>query len=151
MSVWFPLVAVAKQRARLTRARRGRRTRAYTPQKTKHFEDQVADIYREAGGTHWGSAPVGLEIEIHKDGFSVEVFPTESSVRPVGVRGDIDNMVKAIQDGLNGVAWNDDRQVEMLMVYFVGVPRKGTEWIEPDDVQEVGEDELQGSELGGTS
>jgi Holliday junction resolvase RusA-like endonuclease len=148
--VWIPLKAVAKQRARLTRPRRGRRTRAYTPEKTRHFEDGIAELYAQAGGTHWGSVPVGMEIEIHKDGISVDVFPLECSVRPVGIRGDADNYVKAIQDGLNGVAWDDDRQVEMLVVYFVGVPRKGTDWVGAD-VQEAGEDDIQGSELGGTS
>lgn len=28
--------------------------------------------------------------------------------------GDLDNYVKSIQDGLNGVAWRDDRQVKRL-------------------------------------
>ena len=54
----------------------------------------------------------------------------ECSVRPVGIRGDIDNYVKSIFDGMNAVIWNDDRQVESLEVVFVGVPRKGTEYVE---------------------
>lgn len=149
--MWFPLKAVAKQRARLTRPRRGRKQRAYTPQQTVHFENAVADCYRENGGTHWGAASVGVSIEIHKDGFSVDVYPLECSVRPVGIRGDVDNLVKAILDGLNGVAWNDDRQVEMFDIAFVGIPRKGTEYV-VDDGEHVlaceteGEvtDELQG-------
>ncbi len=29
--------------------------------------------------------------------------------------GDLDNYVKSIQDGLNGIAWRDDRQVEKLV------------------------------------
>lgn len=128
---WIPLKAVAKQRARLTRPRRGRRSRAYTPAKTVHFENALAAEYTKAGGTHWGAVPVGLEIEIHKDGISVDVFPLECSVRPVGIRGDIDNIVKAVQDGLNGVAWDDDKQVELLLVSFVGSPRKGT-WYHGD-------------------
>ncbi|MFO0417802.1 MAG: RusA family crossover junction endodeoxyribonuclease [Planctomycetota bacterium] len=132
--IWIPLKAVAKQRARLTRPRRGRKSRAYTPQRTVHFENSVAAAYQAAGGTHWGDIPVGMELEIHKDGISVDVFPLESSVRPVGIRGDIDNIVKAVQDGLNGVAWADDRQVELLVVSFVGVPRKGSLYDERENV-----------------
>lgn len=124
--MWIDLKAVAKQRARLTRPRRGRRSRAYTPEKTVHFENSLAERYRAQNGEHWGDKPVGVSIEIHKDGFEVQVYPLECSVRPVGIRGDVDNMTKAIFDGLNGVAWNDDRQVELLEVAFVGVPRKGT-------------------------
>jgi len=29
--------------------------------------------------------------------------------------GDLDNYVKSIQDGLNGIAWRDDRKVEKLV------------------------------------
>lgn len=29
--------------------------------------------------------------------------------------GDTDNLVKSLLDGLNGVAWDDDRQVKMLV------------------------------------
>ena len=28
--------------------------------------------------------------------------------------GDLDNYIKSIQDGLNGIAWRDDRQVTRL-------------------------------------
>jgi crossover junction endodeoxyribonuclease RusA len=31
-----------------------------------------------------------------------------------GQPGDLDNIIKAIQDGLNGIAWIDDRQVVEL-------------------------------------
>jgi Holliday junction resolvase RusA-like endonuclease len=138
--IWIPLRAVAKQRARLTRPRRGRKSRAYTPQPTVHFENGVAAGYVAEGGIHYGKIPLGISVEIHKDGFSVDVFPLECSVRPVGVRGDIDNCVKSILDGLNGVAWDDDRQIELLDITFVGAPRKGTSY-----------DDIQGPELGGTS
>jgi Holliday junction resolvase RusA-like endonuclease len=77
----------------------------------------------------------------------VEVFPLECSVRPVGIRGDVDNICKAVLDGLNGVAWDDDRQVEMMEVHFVGVPRKGTQYVET----EASDEQLQGPDMGGTS
>lgn len=39
--------------------------------------------------------------------------------------GDCDNYAKSILDGLNGVAWDDDRQVVALHVRkFLGVPQR---------------------------
>lgn len=128
IDVWVPLPVVAKQRARLTRRRRGRRNVAYTPQATRDFESQVGELVRDAvlPNQSFGSEPVCVTIEIHKTGFRLLVENAECSVRPIGVRGDIDNYVKSIFDGLNGVIWNDDRQVELINVGFVGEPRKGT-------------------------
>lgn len=132
IEIWIPLKAVAKQRARLSRRRKGRRNVAYTPQPTRNFESEVGRLVREAlpEGFSFGQKPVCVNIEIHKDGFLLEVEHAESSVRPVGIRGDIDNIVKSIFDGCNSVMWDDDRQVELLSVGFVGVPRKGTQFLE---------------------
>lgn len=125
ISVWIPLPVVAKQRARMTKKRRGRRQFAYTPEATRNFETGVAELFTtETGGITFGNQPVCVEIDIHREGFVVSITPAECSVRPVGIRGDIDNYVKSIFDGLNGVAWDDDRQVELVTVGFVGEPRK---------------------------
>lgn len=125
--VWLPIPAVAKQRARLGRRRRGRRQVAFTPQPTKDFESSVAEFLAEKLGSHpgFGTKPVCVTIDIHKDGFRLAVECAEHSVRPIGVRGDLDNYVKSISDACNGVLWHDDRQVELLQVGFVGSPRKG--------------------------
>lgn len=124
--------AVAKQRPRMTKRRRGRPSVAYTPQPTKDFESQVGRLVREAipEGVMFGSEPVCVNIDVHQSGFLLSVEHAECSVRPIGVRGDLDNIIKSICDSLNGVLWNDDRQVELLTVGFVGLPRKGTEYVE---------------------
>lgn len=132
IEVWVPLKAVAKQRPRMTKRRRGRPSVAYTPKPTKDYEAEVGRLVREAvpEGVVFGSEPVCVNIDIHQSGFLLSVEHAQYSVRPVGVRGDLDNLIKSICDGLNGVLWNDDRQVELLTVGFVGTPRKGTEYVE---------------------
>jgi Holliday junction resolvase RusA-like endonuclease len=46
---------------------------------------------------------------------------SELDYEPIkGLRGDLDNYVKLI-DGLNGVAWADDRQIKSIYAYFADV------------------------------
>lgn len=147
VEIWVPLKAVAKQRPRMTKRRRGRPSVAYTPKPTKDYEAEIGRLVREAvpEGVMFGSEPVCVNIDIHKSGFLLSVEHASCSVRPVGIRGDLDNLVKSIFDGLNGVLWEDDRQVELLNVGFVGLPRKGTEYgngLSDGDV--VGRDDCDG-------
>lgn len=94
-----------KQRPRLTRGRK-----AYTPVKTLIFEG----IIREAwDGPTW-DVPVSLNVVLNKD--SIVITVDEIDMGPSLLRGDIDNYVKAIMDGLNGAAYTDDKLVRKLTV-----------------------------------
>lgn len=118
---FIPVAAVAKQRARL-----GRRRKAFTPEKTVSFETAIRNWWRE-NSIHLGDLPVGMEVEIERHGFWVRIYEMDGFHRPINIRGDVDNYVKSIMDGLNGVAYDDDRQVEQFSVKFLGdvrPPRK---------------------------
>ena len=70
---------------------------AYTPERTRVYEQQVAWAYKQAGGTlHEGPLAVTMV-------FRAKTWP-----------GDLDNLVKAVLDALNGIAWRDDRQIREL-------------------------------------
>lgn len=85
-----------KGRPRADARFRGRRVdiHFYTPRETKEFE-QLVGTYALAAGARPVRHPVEVEVEVWL----------------AGKRGDGDNYLKAILDGLNGVAWEDDRQV----------------------------------------
>lgn len=101
---WFkPKV---KQRPRL-----GRRGRVFTPAQTLEFERQV----REAYEGFCADKPVSITISLYKEKFTVTVTEC-GTLEPSPLRGDIDNYVKSILDGLNGVAYEDDRLVYKLQV-----------------------------------
>ena len=56
-------------------------------------------------------------------------------IRPI-VKPDLDNIAKAILDGMNGVAWEDDKQVVSLRMEktYSAVPRVVVEvWEVKDD------------------
>jgi crossover junction endodeoxyribonuclease RusA len=86
-------VPVAKERPRLTRY-----GGVYTPARTVEFERLIGQSWREQQGETLIETPVVVWI----------------NVGVVNMKKDIDNLVKSICDGLNGVAWLDDKQVVEL-------------------------------------
>ena len=95
-----------KGRARVTRG-----GHAYTPGRTRSYEALVATVAM-AAGVEVIEGPVRLTVHAYlprpkrlcrrKD---------DPCALPAPSRPDLDNIVKAISDGLDGVAWRDDAQV----------------------------------------
>ena len=82
---------------------------AFTPQRTLEFEQKVGEGW--TGPTFDG--PVYMIVNLLHDSFTVEVGPCPLDKRPV--RGDADNYLKAIGDGLNKIAFKDDKQVVLIV------------------------------------
>jgi crossover junction endodeoxyribonuclease RusA len=85
-----------------------RRGRVYTPAQTLEYEQTVATFYD--GPLFEG--PLRMHVTFTK-GYSI-VELQECDKPDNYLRGDLDNYVKAVQDGLNGVAYADDRQIVRL-------------------------------------
>lgn len=81
----------------------------YTPKATADYEKAIAAAY--TGPKFEG--PVEVEVRFFDYGFSLRVQSLDDGARSK-LRGDLDNYVKAVQDGLNGVAYVDDRQIVAL-------------------------------------
>lgn len=98
------------------RARAGAGGCFYTPKKTSDFESIVA-LYAKramAGCTQIDSAcclnlvfhmpiPKSWSQKKRSQAISGEIVPTS--------KPDLDNLIKAVKDGLNGIVWVDDAQV----------------------------------------
>lgn len=105
---------VPKGRPRFTR-----QGMAYTPAKTKTYEEEVAILGKSAMN---GLEPLTTPIAV----FVYATFPIPESYskkrREACLNGserhvkrpDLDNVVKAITDGLNGVVYHDDSQIVSL-------------------------------------
>lgn len=75
----------------------------FTAQATRAWEKAVAGVAVAAATSQgWVRAPRGTSIAV-----AVHVATDTAG-------GDIDNYAKAVLDGLNGVAWDDDHQVSRL-------------------------------------
>lgn len=85
---------------------------AFTPEKTKDFEKLVATQYRAAGGTvHGGPVAVTIAAWYQMPKSWPKYRKAEQKGLPHTSKPDMDNVIKSILDGLNGVAWEDDAQV----------------------------------------
>ena len=121
MQIMFTIYGepVAKGRPRF--AKRGNYVQAYTPVKTKTYEDEVRLLATKAkgsGSTLEGSVSVFIYIS-----FSV---PQSYSKRKTEAclsgetkhtkKPDLDNVAKAVIDGMNGIIFKDDSQITSLHV-----------------------------------
>ena len=103
-----------KGRARV--GRMGQMVRMFTPAKTVAYEGLVA----QCGAVAMGDRPLlqgAVELRLLID---VQVPASWSkrkrqqaldAVLLPGIKPDVDNVIKAIGDGLNGVVWRDDAQI----------------------------------------
>lgn len=79
----------------------------YTDKATREYEQKIKEAYIAAGGKmHEGA--VSMSVTFSKDNITIVLDEIQASSP---LRGDIDNYLKSIMDGLNGVAYKDDGQV----------------------------------------
>ncbi len=88
---------MSKARARFTHY--GGKPGAYTPEATKAAEQRMAWAFRQA-------APGHVDDGATRYGVMALFFHGTRQ------RRDVDNMLKLVCDGLNGIAWRDDSQVD---------------------------------------
>ena len=117
-SFTVPGEPVAKGRARAFV--RGGRVAHYTPDKTERYEARVATFAQQAMA---GARPLvgGVALSVVAR-FSIPASWSKKrrqaamdGLEHVTKRPDLDNVLKAIKDGMNGIAWLDDSQVVRLV------------------------------------
>lgn len=99
---------------------RGGHARIYTPEKTVTYENWIRMCYQQAFSNVQLAAPVALEVDAYfavpksyskKRAASCAVNETRPTVKP-----DADNILKAVADALNGVAYADDSAVVEMRI-----------------------------------
>lgn len=96
------------------RPRFARTGAVYTPTETKAYERTVKAIWQETGGeTLHGAVRVDIiaGYEIPKSATKSAQMAMLDGTRVPNKKPDIDNVIKIIMDGLNGAAYDDDKQV----------------------------------------
>ena len=103
---------------------------SYTPLKTREFEKKVALCYKIAKQEFFETSPIKAEIRAYFPPTKEQVKKIEKGRLQVAnltctKKIDIDNICKSVLDGLNGVAYTDDKQVVQLIAtkFYDLVPR----------------------------
>ena len=105
-----------KQRPRVFRNRYTGKTQTITPEKTVEYENKVRSAYIAEHGDRKFTGALQMTLNVY-----VKIPKGTSKknrekmligeILPVTRTGDIDNLVKAVADALNGVAYDDDSQI----------------------------------------
>lgn len=102
---------VGKPRPRFNRM--GTKVRTYTPKKGERFEELVRSSYMaQCGDMHKGA----VKVEIAYRRVLPKSRPKKVESELDLFKPDVDNVAKAVLDALNGVAFEDDKDVVSLKV-----------------------------------
>ena len=121
---------VGKQRARY--AKRGNFVQTYTPEKTRTYESLIKDSAKQAmGSSEPLETPVSLYLYIRvpipasatKKRIQAISDGTEKPIR----KPDASNILKSIEDGMNGVVYKDDSQIVNIHVTKVYSSQAGVD------------------------
>lgn len=96
------------------RPRFTRNGHAYELAEDKHYKAELRRAYVEQGGEHYGNAPVSVAVFVY--GALPASRPKAMQSEPNAYKPDADNIAKAVLDALQGVAYDDDKQVTRLLV-----------------------------------
>lgn len=113
--IFFPFEPKPKGRPRF-----GRSGHAYTPQKTRDYEEQIRDYYISCTDDYYSSAikvklifymPIPKHISKKK-----RALMESNEIKCIVHNGDVDNLAKAVTDALLNVAYEDDCLITKLNI-----------------------------------
>lgn len=106
IQITIPMRAIPKARPRMTKA-----GGVYTPNRTKEFEYQIGALCKRFFPTPYeGKLEVIIVCTFKPSKTELDNDKTIYG-KHCTKHGDWDNLAKSICDGLNGIAYNDDRQI----------------------------------------
>jgi Holliday junction resolvase RusA-like endonuclease len=126
MRIFIPGKAKGKGRPRFYNGH------AVTPQDTRDYETLIAMTWKAYKGGYYEGCPLRIDITVNvlvpisrkkKERLDIARGKLKPTMKP-----DVDNIAKIVLDGLNGVAYKDDKQVTELRVrkqYTFSASREG--------------------------
>lgn len=85
------------------------RKRVYKARNDKAWERSIREAYVNAGGPWFGDKPLSITVIVHRA--LPKATPIRIEFEPDIHKPDASNILKSIEDALNGIAYVDDRQI----------------------------------------
>lgn len=134
VSFVIPTKPTGKERPRLARGI------VYTPAKTKAYENFIKGCYIEqCGDVSFRDRPISMEIKAYvpvltKFRKAERAAALAGELKP-SAKPDADNILKALLDALNELAYDDDRYIYKLSVERIYSNRPRTEVVISDEIK----------------
>lgn len=113
----------------------------YKPPKDKKYERKIKEVYINSGGKNFGKVPLIMVVISHR------ALPVS---RPKRIRSESDtlkpdasNILKAVEDALNGIAYEDDRQIVLAVPLKMPRKRQDTDYIDVIITDDFNEETLE--------
>lgn len=81
----------------------------YKPPKDREYERKIKEAYINSGGEHFGKVPLAMVVISHRA--LPKSRPKRVQMESDILKPDASNILKAVEDALNGLAYDDDRQI----------------------------------------
>lgn len=131
--IFFPFEPIPKGRPKFTRM-----GHAYTPEKTRDYEELIREYYRLHTEDFYEDAiqiKLTFLMPIPKSTTKRVCRLIEAGVHKFTKKPDIDNLMKAVLDALNGVAFDDDSLITKITAdKKYGTDKVGTLMVITEDV-----------------
>ena len=116
MRLFFIVPGTPRGKQRHRSALVGSHIKSYTPKQTREYEAYVGWCYKSAfPDLQPTSNPVKLQITVYhaipKSWKEADKQEALAGIKAAMIKPDGSNVLKAIEDGLNGIAYQDDRQI----------------------------------------
>lgn len=116
MIIQFTVMGTPKGKARPRFVRTCKGVRTYTPKQTETYQNEVAVAYMQSCKGAKLNGPIWANITAYYAMPKSTPKSKRSDMVWYDKKPDVDNIAKAVMDALNGIAYDDDKQITSLII-----------------------------------